>query len=233
MLKKLHPDAGIETQLSSPSEQNQLIIALRRAGDQTAEMLVSHPELESAWLSSMAHMEATAAYGIKKAICKETPKEFIPAILAHYADEMRHAQELLEMKKVPVSSQAGMELETALCQSAKKMTFGFFNHPVIQEISAHNKYAGYVHAALTIEQIPFQMYAHFHLKSRPGSHKNALTRILKEEYQHLAQGKKMYQLLERLQKFPLDQIQTIEMELCLKLMNEMTAHIGRYFKDVA
>ena len=233
MLKKLHPDAGIEAHLSSPEDQNQLIVALRKSGDQIAEMLLSHPELESAWLSAMAHMESTAAYGIKKAICDETPKIAIPSILVHYSDELRHARELLEMKRVQVASPAGLELERALCESAKNMTYGFFKHTTIQEVSAHTRYAGYVHAALTIEQIPFQMYAHFHLKTPAGFRKTAMTRILKDEYQHLSHGKSLYEQLERQHQFPLDKIQTIEMELCLKLMGEMTAHINTYFSKAA
>ena len=225
----LHPDAGIEVHFSSPEKKNLLVSDLKNNAAIMTEKVLSHPEIESAWLSSMAYMESSAAYGIKKSINHSTPDHEIESILDHYNDEMRHAKQLHELKKVSVESINGVELQSQLCKVAKKFTFGFFMHPLVQEVSKKAQFAGYVHAALTIEQIPFQMYSHYFIKST-GDTKRALVDILKDEHVHLKLGKRLYQQLENDFQSPIDLIQTLEIEMCLQLVNEINLQIDHYIK---
>lgn len=223
------PDVGFEAHLVSPENSHRLIIDIKAAGSVLAQKLKEHPEIEAAWLAAAARMESTAAFGINKSIGESTPTAELATMHAHYADEIRHGNQLLEMRKTVVTSERGLALARSLASEGKRFTFGFFLHPVIREITQKAIYAGYVHAALTIEQIPFQLYAHYYV-STTGDARRSLGQILKDEHQHIKLGKRLYQQLEASHQHSIDAVQTIEMHMCLELIRNMSAHIDVFLR---
>ncbi|WP_374031056.1 hypothetical protein [Bdellovibrio bacteriovorus] len=124
-------------------------------------LVTEDPHLESAWLSTLAHMEHLASQQVLGNISASTPLHFVNEIQEHAADEARHRDIILSLRPYPLAKDGRYEdLRHRLRAVAESFVLGFFANPVL--LQAQSRFAAYVHGAITIEQFPlsnlFRLY---------------------------------------------------------------------------
>jgi hypothetical protein len=183
--------------------------------------------IESAWLTSMAHMEYRAAETILGNISNSTPPEFLEEIKAHAADEYRHRDVILSIRPFPEPlNQAYQDLRTRFCDIVDAFIMGFFGNPEL--VKANTRFAAYVHGAITIEQFPFQIYSAY-VPSTPYPHiREAMQVVLNDETSHIQLGRKFRNSLSEEDRLSLQQLQIIEKEMCLLMVTRMTDLIREF-----
>ncbi|WP_210415683.1 ferritin-like domain-containing protein [Bdellovibrio sp. ZAP7] len=187
--------------------------------------------IESAWLTSMAHMEHLAAETILGNISNSTPPEFLEEIKAHAGDEHRHRDVILAIRPFaePVN-QAYQDLRTRFCDIIETFIMGYFGNPEL--VKANNRFAAYVHGAITIEQFPFQIYSAY-IPSTGFAHiREAMQSVLDDETAHIQLGRKFRNSLSEADRLSLQELQSIEKEMCLLMAERMTDLI-REFQSTA
>ncbi|WP_413582134.1 ferritin-like domain-containing protein [Bdellovibrio sp. HCB288] len=186
--------------------------------------------VESAWLTAMAHMEDLAAEQILGNISLSTPQEFVAEIKSHAGDEYRHRDVITRIRPVQEpASEAERDLRTRLCAMTESFTKSFFGNPVL--LQANNRFAAYVHGAITIEQFPFQIYSSYIPATRFPHIREAMSEVLKDETAHIQLGKKFRESLSEEDQLSLQQLQLIEKEMCRCMVQRMTDLIRIYKKS--
>ncbi|MBC7386367.1 MAG: hypothetical protein H7301_09445, partial [Cryobacterium sp.] len=100
--------------------------------------VVAHPEIESAWLSSLSHLEDVAAKQILRSVSSDTPPCFLAEIQSHAADESRHASEFSRMRPIQVFQDAKLlELESQFLRITGSFGMGYFANSIL--ITAKNR----------------------------------------------------------------------------------------------
>lgn len=190
-------------------------------------LVCQDPRLESALLTALGHMEDLAAKQILGNVSASTPPQFISEIKTHAEDELRHRDALWAVRPFPEASNSReRELRLELQNIAESFTVGYFGNPIL--IQAKSRFNAYVHGALTIEQFPFQIYSCF-IKATPSETiRSILTSVLADEKNHIQLGKKMMETLPQAEKLCLNQLLTIEKEMCHKMVLRMTDVISAY-----
>ncbi len=183
--------------------------------------------IESAWLTAMAHMEHLAAETILGNISNSTPPEFLEEIKTHAADEYRHRDVILSIRPFPEPiSQAHQDLRTRFCDIIETFIMGYFGNPEL--VKAKTRFAAYVHGAITIEQFPFQIYSAYVPSTPFPEVRAAMQLILNEETGHIQLGRKFRNSLSEEDRLSLQQLQSIEKEMCLLMVTRMTDLIQEF-----
>lgn len=195
---------------------------LKQTMDQLAQLVISDVNIESAFLAALGNMEEVAAREITKTISHETPPESLVEIIQHAQDEHRHAFQLRALKPVKLYSDLKYyAMEQELSEVGVNFVLGFFGQQLLLKARASSRFAGYVHGALTIEQVPLQMYTAYYKLTKHEAIKKGLAVVLKDEADHLALGRKFYETLPLPARFDIDEINTIEAEMCELLGRRM------------
>ncbi|QLY26393.1 ferritin-like domain-containing protein [Bdellovibrio sp. KM01] len=183
--------------------------------------------IESAWLTSMAHMEHLAAETILGNISNSTPPEFLEEIKAHAGDEHRHRDVILAIRPFAEPlNQAYQDLRTRFCDIIETFIMGYFGNPEL--VKANNRFAAYVHGAITIEQFPFQIYSAY-IPSTGFAHiREAMQSVLDDETAHIQLGRKFRNSLTEQDRLSLQELQSIEKEMCLLMAERMTDLIREF-----
>ncbi|WP_413584813.1 ferritin-like domain-containing protein [Bdellovibrio sp. HCB274] len=183
--------------------------------------------VESAWLTAMAHMEHLAAKQILGNISQSTPAEFVEEIRAHAADEYRHRDVITRIRPIQEpASEAERDLRARLCAMTESFTMSYFGNPVL--VQANNRFAAYVHGAITIEQFPFQIYSSYIPATSFAHIREAMAEVLSDETAHIQLGKKFRESLTEEDQLSLQQLQAIEKDMCRIMVQRMTELIRIY-----
>lgn len=207
---------------------------LKTTMDALGKLVSSNENYESAFLAALGSMEEVAAREITKTIGEWTPREAVLEIVSHAQDEHRHAFQLRALK--PVKKYQDVKyyhLEHDLSELGMNFVLGFFGQQLLLRARAASRFAGYVHGALTIEQVPLQMYTAYYKLTRNESVKQGLAVVLKDEATHLALGKKFYETLSPEERFSIDEINAIEAEMCELLGRKFLATYRKYETETA
>jgi hypothetical protein len=202
---------------------------LKNTMDTLGKYVASNENYESAFLAALGNMEEVAAREITKTIGKSTPQESVLEIIEHATDEHRHAFQLRALKPVKKYSDVKFyHLEQDLSELGVNFVLGFFGQQLLLRARAASRFAGYVHGALTIEQVPLQMYTAYYKLTRDENIKKGLAVVLKDEASHLALGQKFYETLSPEERFSIDEINAIEAEMCELLGRKMLSTYYSY-----
>ncbi|MES2802305.1 MAG: hypothetical protein V4654_07420 [Bdellovibrionota bacterium] len=202
---------------------------LKNTMDTLGKFVASNENYESAFLAALGNMEEVAAREIIKTIGETTPQETVLEIIGHARDEHRHAFQLRALKPVKKYLETKYyHLEYDLSELGVNFVLGFFGQQLLLRARTASRFAGYVHGALTIEQVPLQMYTAYYKLTRNESIKQGLATVLKDEASHLALGKKFYETLAPEEKFCIDEINAIEAEMCELLGRKMLSTFYSY-----
>ncbi|WP_413575229.1 ferritin-like domain-containing protein [Bdellovibrio sp. HCB290] len=186
--------------------------------------------IESAWLTAMAHMEHLAAEQILGNISQSTPPEFVEEIRTHAADEYRHRDVISKIRPIQEpANEAERDLRARLCAMTESFTMSYFGNPVL--VQANNRFAAYVHGAITIEQFPFQIYSSYIPATKFLHIREAMTDVLSDESAHIQLGKKFRESLSEEDQLSLQQLQAIEKDMCRIMILRMTELIRVYKKS--
>lgn len=195
---------------------------LKNTMDQLAQLVVSDPNIESAFLAALGNMEEVAAREITKTITAEVPSSAVLEMAQHAQDEHRHAFQLRALKPVKLYSDLKFyAMENDLTEVGINFVMGFVGQQTLLKARAASHFAGYVHGAITIEQVPLQMYTAYYKLTKNETIKKGLAVVLKDEADHLALGRKFYESLSEKEKFSIDEIIQIEIEMCELLGRRM------------
>ncbi len=201
---------------------------LKNTMDSLAKIVVENQNFESAFLGALGNMEEIAAREIIKTLNSETPKEALLEVVQHAQDEHRHAFQLRHLK--PVKHYNDLKyyaLESELTELGVNFVLGFFGQQQLLKARSASRFAGYVHGALTIEQVPIQMYTAYYKLTQIEAVKSGMTVVLKDEADHLALGRKFYETLSTEERLDIDEINQIEMEMCELLGRKMIESINK------
>ncbi len=199
-----------------------MVTSLKQTMDQLAQLVISDPNIESAFLATLGNMEEVAAREIIKTITHETPPQALVEITQHAQDEHRHAFQLRALKPVKLYSDLKFyAMENELSEIGINFVLGFFGQQLLLKARSASRFAGYVHGALTIEQVPLQMYTAYYKLTKNEAIKKGLAVVLKDEADHLALGRKFYETLSVEERFDIDEINNIEAEMCELLGRRM------------
>lgn len=194
-----------------------------------SQLIVSDPCIESAFLGALGNMEEVASREIIKSINASTPKEHLLEIIEHAQDEHRHAFQLRGVKPVKDYSDIRYyHLERKLSELGINFVLGFFGQKLLLKARSLNRFAGYILGALTIEQVPLQLYTGYLKATKIESVRRDMPVVLKDEFAHLELGKKLYKTLPPEQQFDIDEINAIELEMCDLLSRKMYAEIESF-----
>ncbi|MFS4461055.1 ferritin-like domain-containing protein [Bdellovibrio sp. HCB2-146] len=194
-------------------------------------LVVLEPHLESAWLTTLAHMEHLAAEQVLGSISRATPLQALSAIREHAADEFRHRDHILKIR--PYAEPANSDYATLrlrLKNIAESFVQGYFANPILQK--AKNRFAAYVHGALTIEQFPFQIYSAYILATSHGHVRECMQEILAEETEHIVLGRRLRENLAIDEMMPLQELHHIEREMCHKMVSRMIEVVAGFLSPI-
>ncbi|AZZ38115.1 hypothetical protein CIK05_15340 [Bdellovibrio sp. qaytius] len=202
---------------------------LKNTMDALGKYVASDENYESAFLAALGNMEEMATREITKTINEQTPPNSLLEIISHAQDEHRHAYQLRALKPVKKYQDVKFyHLEQDLSELGVNFVLGFFGQQLLLRARAASRFAGYVHGALTIEQVPLQMYTAYYKLTRNESIKKGLAVVLKDEAAHLALGQKFYENLPAEERFSIDEINAIEAEMCELLGRKMLSTYHSY-----
>lgn len=191
------------------------------------ELATQDPHIESAWLTSLAHLEHLAAEQILGNISNSTPADCIKEIKAHAVDEYRHRDIILNIRPFPEAlNKAYEDLRVRLCAIAESFIMGYFATPTLA--AARSRFIAYVHGAVIIEQFPFQIYSLYIQGAQSPQIRQAMQIVLNDEAAHIQLGKKFWHQLPESDRMSLTQLQVIEKEMCLAMVERMTEIISRF-----
>ena len=97
-------------------------------------------------------------------------------------------------------------LEKELSELGTNFVLGFFGQPILLNARQASRFSGYVHGALTVEQLPLQMYTAYYRLTKFEDIKIGLANVLKDEADHLALGRKFFDTLPEEVRFSIDQM---------------------------
>ncbi|MFV8249257.1 ferritin-like domain-containing protein [Bdellovibrio bacteriovorus] len=190
-------------------------------------LVTEDPHLESAWLSTLAHMEHLASQQVLGNISASTPLHFVNEIQEHAADEARHRDIILSLRPYPLAKDGRYEdLRHRLRAVAESFVLGFFANPVL--LQAQSRFAAYVHGAITIEQFPFQIYSAYIDGTGSPRIREGMQEVLADEVGHIQLGKKFLATLPEAERLSLQELQIIEKEMCLLMVQRMTVLVQEF-----
>lgn len=204
-------------------------VQLNTSVKRLSELIISDPSIESAFLGALGNMEEVAAREIIKTIGPTTPKEHLLEIISHAQDEHRHAFQLRGIK--PIKDYCDVryyQLERILSELGINFVLGFFGQKILLKARSLDRFAGYILGAMTIEQVPLQLYTGYLKATKIESVRKNMPLVLKDEFAHLELGKKLYKTLPLEQQFSIDEINAIELEMCDLLARKMYTAIENF-----
>ncbi|MEK2644034.1 ferritin-like domain-containing protein [Bdellovibrio sp. BCCA] len=191
------------------------------------ELVTREPQMESAWLTALAHLEHLAAEQILGNITKSTPQEHISEIKTHAADESRHRDTILKIRPFQEAiNEDYLNLSQRLCAIAESFIKGYFATTILT--TARSRFVAYVHGAIIIEQFPFQIYSAYIQGTKDIQIREAMQSILDDEVGHIQLGKKFWQQLPQNGRLSLSELQIIEKEMCQIMVERMTEIVSRF-----
>ncbi|WP_413943885.1 ferritin-like domain-containing protein [Bdellovibrio sp. HCB-162] len=191
------------------------------------ELVTQDPQMESAWLTALAHLEHLAAEQVLGNITQSTPQEYMNEIKAHAADEARHRDTILKIRPFPETLNGDyQDLRRRLCAIAESFIKGYFATAVLS--TARSRFVAYVHGAIIIEQFPFQIYSAYIQETKDARIRQAMQSVLDDEVGHIQLGKKFWQQLPEDKRLSLTELQIIEKEMCMMMVERMTEIISRF-----
>jgi hypothetical protein len=184
------------------------------------ELITADIHLESVWLSVMSMLEDIAAENILSNVTDKTPADSLRDILVHIKDEQRHARVLETLRPVKVYPDLKYyEIEEEFKNIGREFIMSFFNSDQLR--NANHRYAAYIHGAQTIERFPFRIYTLYLSLTKLESVKAELPKIIEDESEHIALGKKMYEKLSPEERMPLSDLYRLEETVCLMMLKRM------------
>lgn len=181
--------------------------------DTFCKKIVSDPILEQIWISALGQMEVWASEQILRNLTSESNPEEVAEIQNHAEDELRHGQILANCVTLDLNtlSPKYAELRKKFLTYKKNYLFGYFSHPSL--VSLNNKRAAYIHAAITIEKFPFQVYTVYYHHTKVKDLLDNLPGIIADERAHLDLGNKLRNTLPEDKKLPLSKLHQVEKEM--------------------
>ncbi|MBC7693642.1 MAG: hypothetical protein H7222_17890 [Methylotenera sp.] len=205
-------------------------INLPAAVERFVALVVEDLRIESAWLSALSYMEEVAANQILGNVSDRTPPEFLAEIHAHAADEMRHSAEFTRMRPVQNFDTPELapyrELELQMRRIAASFVVGYGGNSVL--ITSRSRHIAYVHAALTIEQFPFQLYTAYLKATKLPQVLAGLPAVLADENGHINLGRKMRTEIPEDRKLSIGALNEIEKEMCLRLVQRLERVVSEF-----
>lgn len=184
------------------------------------ELITSDIHLESVWLSVMSMLEDIAAENILSNVTEKTPASSLRDIIVHIKDEQRHAKVLLALRPSKIYPDLKYyAIEEEFKDIGREFIMSFFNSDQLR--NANHRYAAYIHGAQTIERFPFRIYSLYLSLTKLDNVKAELPKIIDDESEHIALGKKMYEQLSPEERMPLSELYRLEETVCLMMLKRM------------
>lgn len=144
--------------------------------------IVKHPLLEARWLNTLSLLEFIGARKISKTVCQDYPSR---DILAHYADEVRHANVFKQLG----DTVAGFPYEDTLCTDAAVSYFQLLDKTLSEWLGhvsgVNNAYQNYLLVTRVIERRAMRLYPLYKSLTCSDAVRAGLGGIIHEEAGHL------------------------------------------------
>lgn len=145
-------------------------------------ILVKHPLIEARWLNTLSLLEFIGARKISKTVCQDYPGR---DILAHYADEVHHA----DVFKKLADTVAGVPFDGTLAADAAVSYFQLLDKTLTEWLGhvsgSSNTYHNYLLVTRVIERRAMRLYPLYKSLTRSDAVRAGLDGIIHEEAGHL------------------------------------------------
>ena len=202
-----------------------------RTADRFFKLITADERLESAWLTTLGHIEKAAGRLILGNLTSQSDAEEAAKIRAHAEDEMRHCEICLSIRPVQKQTEAEyIAYEEKLIALGDAFLYGFMGHPRLVNLA--DARAAYIHGGLSFEMFPYQIYSAYLKHTRLDAVKEALPKILEEENSHLALGRALYTTLPPEKQLQVSELVDLELEMAYLFVRRI-AEVTEEFMGIA